>query len=64
MPDPKDFKDKQDFMSECIHQVKTIEDEPQDEAVGRCLGMWRGKGKKKQVLASDIIRDLAKRLIA
>jgi hypothetical protein len=62
LPDPKKFKDKQDFMSVCMHQVKTIEGEPQDVAVSKCLGQWNSKGKKKS--ASDKIRDLSKELLS
>jgi hypothetical protein len=64
VPNPNDYdkKDKQKFMADCMHQVKTVENKPQDEAVSQCLGMWGNKDKKK--CASEIIRKIAFKLLA
>lgn len=62
MPNPADYKNQNLFMDDCMHQVKTVEGEPQDTSVAKCLGMWRGKGKKKES-AADIVRGLAKQLL-
>ena len=65
MPNPAKYKDKHKFMGDCMHQVKTVEGKPQDQAVAQCLAMWREKGKKKKKdkkCASEIIRELAAKL--
>jgi|WetSurMetagenome_2_1015567.scaffolds.fasta_scaffold796238_2 hypothetical protein len=62
MPDPKKFKEKQEFMDSCMHQVKTVEGEPQDKAVSKCLGLWGSKNKKKKC-ASELIREQAGKLL-
>jgi hypothetical protein len=66
MPDPKNYgkKDKQKFMEDCMHQVKTVEGKPQEQAVAQCLAIWRGKGKKKKKCASEVIRELAGKLLS
>jgi hypothetical protein len=61
LPNPVKYKDKSKFMEDCMHQVKTVEGEPQEVSVGKCLGMWKNKEKKKKC-ASDIIRELSNRL--
>ena len=66
MPNPNKYTDKQKFMEDCMHQVKTVEGKPQEQAVAQCLAMWRGKGKKKKKekkCASDLIRDLSQKLL-
>jgi hypothetical protein len=68
MPDPGEYKNEQDFMSDCMHQVKKVEGKPQDQAVAQCLSMWRqehgGKKpkKKRSKGAFEIIREIAGRL--
>lgn len=62
MPNPKKYTDQNVFMDDCMHQVKTVEGEPQKKAVGKCLGMWAEKGKSKKC-ASELIRELAKKLL-
>lgn len=57
MPDPKDYDDKQSFMGACMHQVKTKEGKPQDQAVAQCLSMWRNKKK-----AASVLNRIASRL--
>jgi hypothetical protein len=61
MPNPANYKDRSKFMEDCMHQVKTIEGEPQEKAVAKCLGMWGNKDKKKKC-ASDLIREISQRL--
>ena len=64
MPDPKKYKDKQVFMEDCMHQVKTVEGEPQEKAVSKCLGMWGSKGDSKKKCASELIRKLSRKLLS
>jgi hypothetical protein len=70
MPDPAKYKDKQDFMGDCMHQVKKVEGEPQNVAVGKCLGMWRSEhegkksSKKRTKGAFEVVRTIAERLNA
>lgn len=47
MPNPGKYKDKQKWMEDCMHQTKTVEGKPQDQAVAICLSKWRNKGKDK-----------------
>lgn len=63
MPDPAKYKDKQKFMADCMHQVKTVEGKPQNEAVAQCLIMWKSKKKKKKC-ASELIRELSNKLMS
>jgi len=57
MPDPKRFKNKEDFMAACMHKVKKEEGKPQDQSVAQCLNMWeRRNKKKKKKKASKAIR--------
>lgn len=60
MPDPSKYKDKQKWMEDCMHQTKTEEGKPQDQAVAICLSMWRNKGKDKDKAAA--LNNLAKSL--
>lgn len=46
MPDPKDFKTKDAFMSACVAEVKK-EGKDQKAAVGQCLNKWRNRNKGK-----------------
>lgn len=63
MPNPDKYKadEKPDFMEDCLHTVKkeqgSIKGKKLAPAVGKCLGMWSGKSKKKS--ASDTLRGLA-----
>jgi hypothetical protein len=61
MPDPNKYKDKHDFMNDCMHQTRKVENEPQDKAVAICLNMWKEKGKKKS--AADYLRFLSRELM-
>jgi|AACY02.16.fsa_nt_gi hypothetical protein len=63
MPDPKRFKNKSNFMDECMHTMRKEEDRPQDQSVAICLDMWRRKDKKKKC-ASEALRCAAKALMA
>lgn len=66
MPNPSKYTDKQKFMEDCMHQVKTVEGKPQERSVAQCLAMWRSKGKKKKKekkCASDLIRGLSQKLL-
>lgn len=56
MPNPKNFKDEQSFMSACIVQAKS-EGKKQDQAVAMCLSMWKNKGKKKAI--ASLIKECA-----
>ena len=61
MPNPKDYKDKQEFMSDCMHQTRRKEKMPQDQAVAVCLNMWRDKGKKTAV--SKVLRHIGESIL-
>jgi hypothetical protein len=62
MPNPNKYTDKNEFMGDCMHVVMKIEGEPHNEAIGKCLGMWSGRDKKKKS-ASDILREISSNLI-
>jgi hypothetical protein len=55
MPNPKDFKDEQSFISACI-PVAIKEGLTQEQAAGKCYGMWRGKSIKKD--SSDMTKSI------
>jgi hypothetical protein len=61
MPNPKNYKDKQVWMGDCMHQTKKVEGKPQDQSVAICLNKWRNKDKKKKVkkTAGEVIRCIA-----
>lgn len=69
MPDPKGFKDKDEWMGACMLQLRNVEGKPQDQSVAICLDMWQNKDKKKakgkgsKKAAYDYIRDLATSII-
>jgi hypothetical protein len=46
MPNPKDFKDEESFISACIPIVMK-EGKTKDQAAGQCYGMWREKNNVK-----------------
>ena len=54
MPDPKDYKDEDSWMSACVPAVKE-EGKDQDQAVAQCTNMWKKRdlrtaGKETRVL--------------
>lgn len=57
MPDPKKFKTEEEWMSACMHQVKTVEGKPQDQAVAQCLNMWRNRDKTSHARVSIVKID-------
>lgn len=60
MPDPRKYDDKQEWMSDCMHQTKKVEGKPQDQSVAICLSRWREKGKKKKKKsAAEVLRQVA-----
>lgn len=59
MPDPKGYKDKQEFMSDCMHQLRKVENKPQDQSVAICLSMWKNRGKKKKSSVGEKIKKFA-----
>jgi hypothetical protein len=70
MPNPEDYDSKDSWMDACMHEVKTVEGKPQDQAVAQCLSMWRNKDKsaglttcaaKKIVASLDKIADSVQR---
>jgi len=64
MPDPKTFKDKDEWMGACMHQVSKVEGKPHEQSVAVCLDIWRNKDKKKSKKAAyDYLRDLATSII-
>jgi hypothetical protein len=63
MPDPKKYKNQNDFMDDCMHQCVRIENKPHEQAVAQCLSVWREKGKKKKC-ASELILEQSNRLIS
>lgn len=74
MPDPSEYKDKAKFMEDCMHMQKAEkgslkDDKKRSQAVGKCIGMWRGnKGgkkppkKKRMMCASYYLRQAASTL--
>lgn len=64
MPNPNKYKDKTEFMNDCMHQVDTVEKKPHDQAVAQCLSMWHEKGKKKKKCASELIREQSQRILS
>ena len=46
MPNPKKYKDKKNWMSNCMHQTVTIENKDKDQGLAQCLNQWRQKAKK------------------
>lgn len=61
MPNPSDYSDKQKWMEDCMHQTKTVEKKPQDQAVAICLNRWREKGKKASIASRlrGVAREIA-----
>jgi hypothetical protein len=68
MPDPKQYKSKEDFMKVCILQLVN-EGKPQDQAVVACSSMWDSQGaqisepkkpKSKLELLSEFKKQLEK----
>ena len=47
MPDPNNYDNMADFMKDCMHETKA-EGLEQKQRVGKCTGMWAGKGKKEK----------------
>lgn len=59
MPDPEKYTDKQEFMSDCMHQMRKVEKRPQDQSVAICLSMWRRKEEKKKNSIGEKIKKIA-----
>lgn len=51
MPNPDDYKDRKTFMDACMGDTKR-EGLKLTHRIGKCLGMWRNKGKKEKKDAS------------
>lgn len=47
MPNPNNYKDRNSFMAACMSETKK-EGLNMSQRLGKCLGMWRNKGKKKK----------------
>lgn len=47
MPNPNNYKDRNEFMSACMGETKR-EGLNLSQRLGKCLGMWRNRGKKKK----------------
>lgn len=50
MPNPNRYDNKQSWMEDCMHQVKTVEGKSQDQSVAQCLSMWRNRDKDATIL--------------
>ena len=50
MPNPKDFKNKDDFMGACMSERKKEGKTPHDQNVAICLSMWRRKNEEVDLL--------------
>jgi len=61
MPDPGKYKNKQKFISDCIPMVLQEGGKNQEQAAGKCYGMWKNRKKKKKS-ASDIVIEQVKQL--
>ena len=55
MPNPDDFDTEAAFMKVCVPEVKD-EGKSQEQAVGKCSGMWTGRTKTKK--AADLAGNL------
>jgi hypothetical protein len=65
MPNPSKYKDKSEFMEDCMHQTRRVEKMPQDKSVAVCLNMWRDKDKKKSKKKEgsfEVLRRVAKKM--
>jgi len=62
MPDPSKYKDKQEFMGDCI-RMNMDEGKSHNQSVAICINMWVNKDKKKKKCASSILIGLAFKII-
>lgn len=61
MPDPKRYKNKDKFISDCISMnIKEGKDPKQAQAI--CFSIWGKRDKKKKKSASTIIKEIVKKL--
>jgi hypothetical protein len=61
MPNPEKYKDKSNFMKDCIHQTLHVEKKRRDQSIGQCLNMWRQK--KHKTCVSEFLKDTARILV-
>ena len=54
MPNPKRYKNKDKYMSDCMHQTVDVENKSKDQGLAICLNMWREK--KAMIPISETIR--------
>jgi len=66
MPDPGKYKNKAQYMEDCMHQTRKVEKMPQEQSLAVCLGKWREEkgGKKPKKASYDILRALADRMLS
>ena len=66
MPDPGKYKNKAQYMEDCMHQTRKVEKMPQEQSLAVCLGKWREEkgGKKPKKASHDILRALADRMLS
>lgn len=68
MPDVGRYKDKKNWMADCMHQTLKVEGKKQDQAVAICLNMWRNRNKKKKgrvkKTAGGILRSVADSILS
>jgi HK97 family phage major capsid protein len=57
MPNPNDFDNQADFMKVCV-PMRMKEGDTNEQAVGACMGIWRGK---KSMDREEIIKAIGKR---
>ena len=55
MPDPNKYKNKKNWMSDCMHQVVHVEKKDKDQGIAQCLNMWRQRKDKAQKVAQRFI---------
>jgi len=48
MPNPNNYTNKENFMSDCLRQTINVENKDRDQGIAMCLNMWKNKGKKKK----------------
>lgn len=55
MPTPKKNESQSDYVSRCVPQV-VGEGRTQDQAVGKCYGMYKSKKKKKKAFNLSLLK--------
>lgn len=54
MPDPSNYDNQSDWMSDCVPTV-VAEGRTQEQAVAQCLNMWSNKEESKDDLFSGVL---------